>query len=488
MYEVPDTKFQQFAEAGIHDEWLLGVTLWSDDLDEITIRIRSLRAAVGGIASQIGETAPGEVDVSTLSQDGLRTAYWAKGVLLPPNPDPDRDGCGVIWVVPIIPMRGPQIAAALAGVGAIMHSYGFPAGGFAAARRRQDDEGGDSAALRPQRAGRRRTCVGLRGDDADVPAGSGAGAVPALDRRHGSCAGGTPAARNCCKPSKPGPIRRVSSHPDATSDNARSDNARSDNAMSSQTAPTEFVNPLAFDVHVSPFVIFDFGAFTPDPRIVAQADRLEAKLRLAVADLPADMAKEAGGELTMYAGHRPRFVDLFYVPIWSFLHWVPEGRPGMDAAHIKDVLEKAQEAHALSLFLHLWDDHLSDAQLPPNMMRLHLRAVAWERYHAACRTLAAMVPGGDEIVTRLVHGYLTACHQPPPATDQKSFCDRFVRQIGIWLVVPTLLGHLVGGPNLARDLCAAIEAFAVAWRMIDDVQDIDKDIVSGQQKRGVVRA
>jgi len=227
----------------------------------------------------------------------------------------------------------------------------------------------------------------------------------------------------------------------------------------------------------SPFVIYDFGAFTPDPKIVAQADRLEAKLALAVGDLPPAMAKEAAGELKMYAGHRPRFIDLFYVPIWSFLHWIPVAHPGMDAG----ALEKAQEAHALSLFLHLWDDHLSDAQLLPNLMRLQLRAVAWERYCAAVRSLAAMVPGGDEIATRLIHGYLTSCHQPPPATDQKSFSDRFIQQIGIWLVVPTLLGHLTGGPNRARELCAVIEAFAVAWRMIDDVQDIDKDIVSGQQ-------
>lgn len=246
--------------------------------------------------------------------------------------------------------------------------------------------------------------------------------------------------------------------------------------MSSQGTPTNFVHPLANN-GLSPFVIYDFGAFAPDPDIVALADRLEAKLALAVGDLPPAMAQEAANELKMYAGHRPRFIDLFYVPIRSFLHWIPAARPGLDP----DVLEKAQEAHALSLFLHLWDDHLSDAQLPPNLMRLQLRAVAWERYRAAVRALAAKVSGGDEIATRLIDGYLTACHQPPPATDQKSFCDRFVRQIGIWLVVPTLLGHLAGGPKLAGDLCAVIEAFAVAWRMIDDVQDIDKDIVSGQQ-------
>lgn len=126
MYDVPDTKFQQFAEADIHDEWMLGVTLWSDNPDEIAIRIRSLRAVVESFAPVTNQTEPGEVDVSTLSQDGLRTAYWAKGVKMPADPDPDRDGCGVVWVVPVFPMRGPQIAAVLAGLGAIMRSFGFP--------------------------------------------------------------------------------------------------------------------------------------------------------------------------------------------------------------------------------------------------------------------------------------------------------------------------------------------------------------------------
>src|SRR3954454_8215082 len=108
--------------------------------------------------------------------------------------------------------------------------------------------------------------------------------------------------------------------------------------------------------------------------------------------------------------------------MWSFLHWVPAAHPGLAVKHAT-ALEHAQEAHALSLFLHLWDDHLSDAQLPPNLMRLQLRAVAWERYRGAVRSLAAMVPGGDEIATQLIHGYLTSCHQPPRAIDQRSFCD-----------------------------------------------------------------
>jgi hypothetical protein len=198
------------------------------------------------------------------------------------------------------------------------------------------------------------------------------------------------------------------------------------------------------------------------------------------ADLPPTLREEALNELIVYAKPRPRFLDLFYIPIWSFLHWVSAVRQGAGSNRLQPMIEQAEHAHALSLFLHLWDDHLADSQLKPNLLRLHLRAIAWQRYHAAVAALANTVEGGPEIITRLVNNYLAACHHSAPVHDLAAFSDRFVQQIGIWLVVPTLLGHIVGGPGAARDLASVIESFAVAWRLIDDVEDIDKDILSGQ--------
>jgi len=242
---------------------------------------------------------------------------------------------------------------------------------------------------------------------------------------------------------------------------------------------SDFRSPLAIQ-DFTEFVAIDFGAVTPDAQVVALAERLEASVRRAVADLPPAMSAEAAAELTVYAGPRPRFIDLFYIPIWSFVHWVPEAAQRAELVRVPSMIEHAQEAHALSLFMHLWDDHLVDGQLKPTLLRLQLRAIAWQRYHAAVGVLAGMVEGGPETVARLVGNYLTACHQPPPVHDLRTFCDRFLQQIGIWLVVPTLLGHIVGGPAAARDLVGIIEAFAVAWRLIDDIQDIDIDILSGQ--------
>ena len=34
------------------------------------------------------------------------TTYWRKRTPPPANPDPDRDGCGLLWCAPVAPMEG----------------------------------------------------------------------------------------------------------------------------------------------------------------------------------------------------------------------------------------------------------------------------------------------------------------------------------------------------------------------------------------------
>jgi 4-cresol dehydrogenase (hydroxylating) len=46
----------------------------------------------------------------------LGSAYWRKSIPVPPDPNPDRDRCGLLWLAPIAPMEGTHAArlAALA--------------------------------------------------------------------------------------------------------------------------------------------------------------------------------------------------------------------------------------------------------------------------------------------------------------------------------------------------------------------------------------
>lgn len=42
------------------------------------------------------------------TQQPLGSAYWRKKMPVPADPDPDRDGCGLIWTAPVAPMDGDE--------------------------------------------------------------------------------------------------------------------------------------------------------------------------------------------------------------------------------------------------------------------------------------------------------------------------------------------------------------------------------------------
>jgi hypothetical protein len=209
------------------------------------------------------------------------------------------------------------------------------------------------------------------------------------------------------------------------------------------------------------FAGFDFGLVERSPAVERLADRLQAALDAVVERLPPALAAEAHALLDGYAGAGRRFIDLFYTPAWSFLHWA--GMSGDEAA---------VRAHALAWFLHLWDDHLSDGQLAPDLLRIQLRSLAWSEYATAAQTLA-LRGGAVARTATLVDDYLESVHRPSPVSDLAGYCARFVRQMGIVRVVPSL------AVARADELDATINAFTTAWRIVDDIQDATADLIAG---------
>lgn len=60
----------------------------------------------------------------TVSQS-LRSAYWRKRTPPPAEPDPDRDGCGLLWYAPVAPAKGETVARLAADASKIMLECGF---------------------------------------------------------------------------------------------------------------------------------------------------------------------------------------------------------------------------------------------------------------------------------------------------------------------------------------------------------------------------
>src|SRR5205814_8912875 len=66
------------------------------------------------------------VFLGTPTHDNLRSLYAAKKAAPPPeSADPDRDGCGVLWLCPEIPLDGATIAGAVAHIERILAGCGY---------------------------------------------------------------------------------------------------------------------------------------------------------------------------------------------------------------------------------------------------------------------------------------------------------------------------------------------------------------------------
>lgn len=61
----------------------------------------------------INDDASLEELIDTLRSLNLFMAYWRKPSPVPSNIDPDKDGCGIIWLAPSVPFEGHHVRAAL---------------------------------------------------------------------------------------------------------------------------------------------------------------------------------------------------------------------------------------------------------------------------------------------------------------------------------------------------------------------------------------
>lgn len=236
---------------------------------------------------------------------------------------------------------------------------------------------------------------------------------------------------------------------------------------------TDFISPL-YITGTAAFTHVDFGLPAKSAAILALRADLDARLHDILEPLPAPMRAEGSAIIDAYSGVSGEFYRLFYQPVWSFLHWLPLN-PSLDCA----LLDDARTAQALGLFLHLWDDHLCDGQLRTDQLRLQIRTEAWQSYVTACHRLCNVIAPGSGLVEHHIATYLGAIHIKEDIADLAAFFGRFERQVAIWTLVPQLLGRALGGVQYGAALARVIEIFSNAWRLIDDVQDVENDLLAG---------
>jgi hypothetical protein len=173
------------------------------------------------------------------------------------------------------------------------------------------------------------------------------------------------------------------------------------------------------------------------------------------------------------------FVNYFYAPAWSILFWLHRSCPDnrkLDPEYVKD----AKTGHTMAMFLHAFDDHITDGQLPITHLALLIRSQSWMIMNQAFKRLAKGVNKGPAIVDAFIDDYYSSIGKSDEMKSLDSYCDFFKKQMATWLIVPILLARRIcANEEFARYIQVVYSSFGIAWRLLDDIQDVEKDMMKG---------
>ena len=178
-------------------------------------------------------------------------------------------------------------------------------------------------------------------------------------------------------------------------------------------------------------------------------------------------------------GEGLNFVDYFYAPAWSVLFWLH--CYCLDGTKLeKKLVKDAVTGHTMAMFLHAFDDHLADGQLVTTHLALLMRSQAWMIMSRAFARLARGVKEGPAIVRGCVDDYYSSIGTSAGTESLDNYCALFRKQMATWLIAPVLMAERIDPEGeLGRSVQAAYSSFGIAWRLLDDVQDIEKDLAEG---------
>ncbi len=173
------------------------------------------------------------------------------------------------------------------------------------------------------------------------------------------------------------------------------------------------------------------------------------------------------------------FINYFYAPAWSILFWLH--RSCSDNRKLDpEYLKEAKTGHTMAMFLHAFDDHLTDGQLVVTHLALLMRTQSWIIMNQAFERLAKGVEEGPAIVRHFINDYYSSIGDFDERASLDSYCDFFRKQMATWLIAPVLTAkRIYADEEFAGSVQAVYSSFGIAWRLLDDLQDIEKDMMKG---------
>jgi len=169
----------------------------------------------------------------------------------------------------------------------------------------------------------------------------------------------------------------------------------------------------------------------------------------------------------------------YYPPAWSIVHWLTQNDSHSGKKETMDARD-AKRAHSMALLLHPLDDHLNDGELAATHLALLLRSQSWLIMHDALNRLISRTDGGKDIVRSYLDNYYRGICGSEALDSLDSYCSHFRKQMATWLIVPFLAAQKKFSDTQTCDAVkAAYESFGIAWRLLDDINDIKSDMIQG---------
>jgi hypothetical protein len=199
--------------------------------------------------------------------------------------------------------------------------------------------------------------------------------------------------------------------------------------------------------------------------------------------LPESVQTDAMLFLMRYAGIAPgepmAFFRNYPAPIWSVIHHITKtGHASRDLS--PDEYEHAVSAQAMAMCLHSLDDHLNDGDIPTSHLILLIRSQAWMIMKESIASFAVGTQGGSVIAENLIDEYYSGIcsnHEPESLED---YCTLFRKQIATGIIVPALISMKLSDNTESTDnIRGSLEAFGIAWRLLDDLNDTGDDACQG---------
>ena len=170
---------------------------------------------------------------------------------------------------------------------------------------------------------------------------------------------------------------------------------------------------------------------------------------------------------------------MYYAPAWSIIYWLIHSDSDGNRLQQQSI-QHAKTAHFMAMLLHALDDHLTDHQVPVTHFTLLLRSQSWKMMNDALSSLAAEVEGGQHLVLRLINDYYASIGNSHGTASLDGYCDLFRKQMATWQIVPALMAQmLVHDENFSAAIQRAYGSFGIAWRLLDDIKDVEADMING---------